>query len=110
MFAKSARTDPGRHDRSVPCGFALNVGRVQLGQLGNWVTARCALRQAVLMLSVHSAGERGLCERGGDRSRGRPAHSRLWADLSLDRTAMWPISPQRSACRRGLFGARVGPR
>jgi len=39
MSAKSARTELGRHDRSVPCGFALNVCRVQLDQCGNWGSA-----------------------------------------------------------------------
>jgi hypothetical protein len=42
MSAKSARTDPGSHDRSVPCGAALNVGPCQFGTLGNW--SPCAAR------------------------------------------------------------------
>ena len=42
MSAKSARTDPGRHDRSGLCGFALNVGPEQFDQLGNERTAHAA--------------------------------------------------------------------
>ena len=69
------RRGPTPADTTDQClaGLPVNVGRVQLGQLGNWVAGLAALMRAY-------------------------------------RPAMRPIFPQRSARRRGLFGAPAGLR
>jgi len=117
MSAKSARTDPAWHDRSGPCGFAPNVGRVQFD--GNWEAAShtalmqvASQRGAYLVAKAPAIGEdRSHAKAGRDARRCRPggddARRRRYRDgLSAQPYGLgqggrkWP-STARAICQHG---------
>jgi hypothetical protein len=100
ISARSARTDPGRHDRSVPCGFAvacrtLRVRHARAGGLWELGSRRWLVERRRL----------GPLIRAGDRQAGLPLAKHLAPSVRSRGPVIACPSPYR---RDGMLRSRPG--